>query len=253
MNSTKPVITIITICYNASDCLEKTIQSVITQEFAGYEYIIIDGGSTDGTQRIIERYADRLSCWVSEPDKGISDAFNKGIKHATGDYMVMLNAGDTFLSPDVLAMVSKHLTEKIVSFRYRQEGSPFISRIISPDAPIMKRSLVGHQATFVHQSVYASIGGYSLAYSIRMDYDFFLRAFRHYQLAFHEEVIVMYNAGLSGAMRSKMRYEAEGITAEFLNLKKSPWYLVRVLYIPLWRIMRGQLAKVYHSLSRQSA
>ena len=89
-------ISVVTVCYNAVDCIEQTMLSVLDQTYHDIEYIIIDGGSTDGTVDIIKKYADRLAYWISEPDKGIYDAMNKGIAVATGDYINFMNAGDTF-------------------------------------------------------------------------------------------------------------------------------------------------------------
>ena len=89
-----PYISIITIVYNGSNTLEKTIQSIINQDYKNLEYIIIDGNSTDGTQQIIEKYSNKISYWISEKDKGLYDAMNKGLIRATGDYVWFINSGD---------------------------------------------------------------------------------------------------------------------------------------------------------------
>ncbi|MDE6268834.1 MAG: glycosyltransferase [Muribaculaceae bacterium] len=99
----KPKITVITVCYNAADVIEPTILSVIGQDYGDVEYIVIDGASTDGTVDIISRYAGYLSRWISEPDKGIYHAMNKGISIATGDYILFMNAGDRFFSHSALS------------------------------------------------------------------------------------------------------------------------------------------------------
>ena len=92
----KPLISVITVVYNGEKYLEETIQSIINQTYDNVEYIIIDGGSTDGTVDIIKKYEDRIDYWVSEKDKGISDAFNKGVKVAKGDYINFQGDGDGF-------------------------------------------------------------------------------------------------------------------------------------------------------------
>ena len=94
--NTPPLITIITVAYNAVKDIENTILSVLNQTYPNIEYIIIDGGSTDGTLDIIKKYEDKISYWVSEPDKGIYDAMNKGTLKATGVWLNFMNAGDTF-------------------------------------------------------------------------------------------------------------------------------------------------------------
>ncbi|NVO03015.1 MAG: glycosyltransferase [Bacteroidetes bacterium] len=89
-----PKVSIITVVFNSSEFLEKTIQSILNQTYSNIEYLIIDGGSTDGTLDIIKKYESKISYWISEPDKGIYDAMNKGIKAATGDYVWFINSGD---------------------------------------------------------------------------------------------------------------------------------------------------------------
>ena len=101
----QPKITIITICYNAEACIERTILSVINQTYPNIEYIIIDGNSTDNTLQIVEKYKDKITKIISEPDKGIYDAMNKGLRITTGDWVNFMNAGDSFYSNDVLGKV----------------------------------------------------------------------------------------------------------------------------------------------------
>ncbi len=106
-----PFISIITVCYNAEETIERTLQSVSLQSSSNYEYIIIDGKSKDGTLEIIEQYASFVSLLVSEPDKGLYDAMNKAIKYATGDYLCFLNAGDKFHSCDTLKLLINQVKE----------------------------------------------------------------------------------------------------------------------------------------------
>ncbi len=108
----QPRISIITVTYNAANCLEATIASILNQSYTNIEYIIIDGGSTDGTLEIIKRYASRLTYWISEPDKGLYDAMNKGIKQATGDYLWFMNAGDTIHTTDTIQQLANTLSDK---------------------------------------------------------------------------------------------------------------------------------------------
>ncbi len=106
-----PSFSVITVCYNAEAVIEDTIQSVISQTYHHVEYIIIDGASTDRTLAIVNRYRDRISRVVSEPDKGLYDAMNKGMAMATGDYLCFLNAGDSFHEDDTLQRVAHSLHE----------------------------------------------------------------------------------------------------------------------------------------------
>ena len=107
-----PLISVITVCYNAASCIEKTILSVINQTYSNIEYIIIDGGSTDGTIDIVNKYKDRISVIVSEKDKGIYDAMNKGVTYATGEWVNFMNAGDTFYNSNVVTELFKDNIEE---------------------------------------------------------------------------------------------------------------------------------------------
>ena len=102
-SSLMPTVSIITITYNAERFLERTIQSIIGQQVTDYEYIVIDGGSTDGTLDIIRRYEQYVTTWISEPDEGLYDAMNKGLNRACGEYVWFMNAGDKIHAPQTLA------------------------------------------------------------------------------------------------------------------------------------------------------
>ena len=110
-NHLTPTFSIVTVCYNAEAELEDTIQSVIAQTYRHVEYIIVDGASKDGTLAIIERYKGRIARVVSEPDKGLYDAMNKGLRLATGDYVCFLNAGDCFHEDSTLQRMADTLTK----------------------------------------------------------------------------------------------------------------------------------------------
>ena len=110
---TDTLISIVTVSYNAVLTIEQTILSVINQTYPNVEYIIIDGGSTDGTVDIIKKYEDKIAYWVSEPDKGIYDAMNKGGLKATGDFIQFLNAGDWFENEYVIEKIFKDWYKRV--------------------------------------------------------------------------------------------------------------------------------------------
>ena len=111
-----PKLSIITINLNNAEGLRKTIPSVISQTYCDFEYIVIDGGSTDGSVDVIKKYADKLSYWVSEPDAGIYNAMNKGIRKAGGEYCQFLNSGDWLVAPDVTERMAKDMPDCAICY-----------------------------------------------------------------------------------------------------------------------------------------
>lgn len=175
-----PKITVVTVCYNTVRSIEKTILSVINQIYPNIEYIIIDGGSTDGTVDIIKKYSDKIAYWVSEPDGGIYDAMNKGIKAATGEWINFMNAGDWFLSIHVLDDLSKKLSDNIKilrgniiriydNFKVKSEG------ITSQEPSFMEMisSTFHHQACLISHDLFSKFGLYSTHYKLCSDWKFF--------------------------------------------------------------------------------
>ena len=145
-----PLISVVTICYNAKNDLEKTILSVLSQTYQDIEYIIIDGGSTDGTVDIIHKYSELLFYWISEPDKGIYDAMNKGMDRATGSWINFMNAGDTFCDNEVIKNIFGYNDLSDYSVIY---GDCYVSKLNQLQylkASSMKKVHV--QMPFCHQS-----------------------------------------------------------------------------------------------------
>jgi len=117
MTSFNPILSIITINYNDKVGLERTLKSVVTQTYKAFEFLVIDGGSTDGSKELIEANKANINYWVSEPDKGIYNAMNKGIIKANGEYLLFINSGDELFSPTVLEENIQLLTNhKIIYF-----------------------------------------------------------------------------------------------------------------------------------------
>ena len=118
MEGIRNKISIITICYNCKTDLEKTIVSVISQQYSDKEYIVVDGGSSDGTAGVLKKYMNQINVCISEPDDGIYDALNKGIRHATGEWLICMNAGDVFRNEHVLADILSQDVPEEKSFIY---------------------------------------------------------------------------------------------------------------------------------------
>ena len=103
----KPVLSIITICYNIKDEIERTCKSIVNQTWQDFEWIVVDGGSIDGTVEVLKKYQDRMSVLISEPDNGLYNAMNKGIVHAKGEWLNFMNGGDEYAVTDALERVFK--------------------------------------------------------------------------------------------------------------------------------------------------
>lgn len=148
-----PLITIVTVVYNAAQVLETAIRSVVGQAYPRLEYIVIDGGSTDGSVALIERYADRITHWVSEPDQGVYDAMNKALAAARGDWLLFLGADDALLAP--LASIAGQLRDpRAVYYGDVQiEGSGAISGGRFSRYRMMQENIC-HQAVFYPRSAY---------------------------------------------------------------------------------------------------
>lgn len=148
---------IITINYNNRDGLEMTINSVLGQSYKDFEYIIIDGGSTDGSVEVIKKYESQIDYWVSEPDKGVYNAMNKGIGKASGDYLNFMNSGDTFHSTSALEIIAGlHSDDDIIIGGY-YESEKGISHTIPPQDVTLLTLLkftINHQATFIKKSLF---------------------------------------------------------------------------------------------------
>ena len=185
-----PKFSIITVTYNAEKVIENTIQSVIVQTYKNVEYIIIDGASLDHTMEIIDRYRDRIHLVISEPDKGLYDAMNKGIEHATGDYVCFLNAGDTFHQDDILFQMVHTLHEtRMPDVIYGetaivdlQEHFLHMRRLSAPEHLTWKSfkqgMLVCHQAFFARID-WAKREPYDLSYRFSADFDWCIRIMKH--------------------------------------------------------------------------
>jgi glycosyltransferase involved in cell wall biosynthesis len=194
-----PKISIITVVYNGVEFLEETIKSIINQTYKNIEYIIIDGGSTDGTIDVIKKYEDKIDYWISEKDKGISDAFNKGVKVSTGEYINFQGDGDGFVSSDALEKVFKdiHSTEDIfVSAKIQRvdidENEMFVSKYTDSfnSKSLLWRMSLPHQGLFTHKSYFKEYGLFDVNNTFCMDYDHLLRAYHTFPKVVTKDIIV---------------------------------------------------------------
>jgi glycosyltransferase involved in cell wall biosynthesis len=196
---------VITATFNSEQYLEQTILSVLNQTYCNIEYIIIDGGSTDGTLDIINKYRHRIAAVVSEPDSGIYDAFNKGVRLASGDMISFLNSDDYFYDPSVLEQMA-------AVFSARPELKVTYGNVLMLDEkngyerPLGKPltyedfrygEMCQHPSMFVRKELFAAHGPFDLSYQIVSDMEFAAYCFKHYEkyAQYLNRIVVVFRSG----------------------------------------------------------
>lgn len=207
-----PLISVVTVSYNAVATIEQTILSVINQIYSNLEYVIIDGGSTDGTVDIIKKYADRIAYWVSEPDEGIYDAMNKGVSCATGDWVNFMNSGDEFYDEAVLEEVfARDLSSYSVVFGKTVVKQKWGTYVVIPDriSVLQYRMPFYHQSTFVRLSCLQQFP-FDLNYKITADYNVFHTLYdKKFVFYYHNGIVSIYDSIFGVSSRNLMRMNAE--------------------------------------------
>lgn len=194
-----PLISIITVVYNSQQFLEGTIQSIATQSSSNYEYIVVDGGSTDGTLDIIKRNSEVIDHWISEPDKGLYDAMNKGLRMATGDYIWFVNSGDKIFEDNTISLIESIANQNvkpdviygetlIIDGDDKEIG---MRRLSTPDTLTWKKLIDGlvvcHQSILVKRSIAPF---YNTKYRISADYDWVLTSLRRAKVVENSRLIL---------------------------------------------------------------
>lgn len=215
-------ITIVTVCKNAQDTIEKTIKSVISQDYKDVEYIIIDGQSTDKTLLIINKYKNKINIVVSEPDNGIYDAMNKGIVKSTGDIIHFLNAGDVFYKKNTVSKVvklfKKHNPDIIygdaILFTANGSGNDILKSHKHVDKVSLARWSICHQAIFTKKYIFNKYGNFDNKYKIAADYNWLLNIYVKNKVNFlyTNQIIAKYLIGGISWLRDHKRFYYERIT-----------------------------------------
>jgi|GEM_PF-184740 len=212
-------LSIITICFNAEAVIEKTIKSVVAQTFKDFEFIIIDGGSTDKTVPIINKYKENINVFVSEKDKGIYNAQNKGILRATGEYLFFLNSGDILFEPTTLGKVFENSNGEDVVYgdivndwRGNEEsidiGLQFRSYPERIDYRYWIQDFLCHQVTFIKKDLFDRYGLYNEKLKYAADHEFFYRVWFQPNIT-HKHISVIITL-----------FEMSGVSMQLKNRKK---------------------------------
>lgn len=215
-------ISIITVCLNSGKTIEKTIQSVIYQDGVDYEYIIIDGKSTDGTLEVISQYKDKISLVISETDEGIYDAMNKGIALASGDVIGILNADDWY-EPDALKEAERCFQDPRTEAIYGNMNLVYengeIETIIPGDIEKIRYQMeMPHPTVFIRRGIYEKYGTFEKKYKIAADYDLVLRLYvKGVNFQYRNKVLVNFLlGGISTQKEEEAEEEALAISERYL-------------------------------------
>lgn len=241
-------ISIITVCYNSAATIEKTFQSVKNQTYDAIEYIVVDGGSKDDTLKLIEEYGSIITKWVSEPDKGLYDAMNKGIAMATGDIVGILNSDDTFFNKVVLEEVANfHSTNKNIDasvgniVQHNEEGK--VVRKYSAKNWHPEKLKIGfmpaHPAIFFKRELFELYGSYALDFKIGADYELITRFFLKEKITWKYSGITT-TAMLIGGVSSSGYESYKLITKEIakaLNRNNIEFSYTKVLLRGFWKLV----------------
>ena len=241
-----PLVSIITPSYNQARFLEETIHSVLSQDYPNLEYILVDGGSTDGSLEIIQRYADRLAWWVSESDRGQTDAINKGFAHARGEVLAWLNSDDTYLPGAITQAVAFLQAHPEASLVYGDANLVDEHGNILGSFPArqtdLRRMLRGsvhipQQASFFRGELWPKVGPLDPEFYFAMDYELWLRLAKQGELIYTPQRWANFRLHQGGKTQlSDDRCYPEMIRAARRLTGHPPvalifrWYLRRLLY-----------------------
>lgn len=242
-----PLITVVTVCYNSVDMIEKTLKSVIEQSYSNKEYVVIDGASTDGTKKIVERYIDSIDFFMSESDNGIYHAMNKAVGVAKGEWIIFMNAGDVFVDNAVLEKVSYSLSATI-DVLYGDILTSRNTELVLKEAPSEIKSM--HRMPFCHQAVFTRT---SLLRSFPFDEKYKMSAdFKLYKQLNRENAtfrrlplpITIYDrTGLSNSQRARGLGENIAVIKEIDNWQDRLRLLPRLYFVKNWAAIRHSLKK----------
>ncbi|WP_053405509.1 glycosyltransferase family 2 protein [Persicobacter sp. CCB-QB2] len=217
-------ISIITICFNAEETLQSTLDSVASQDYHNIEYIVVDGGSSDGTMDLVKA-CSRVDRWVSEPDKGLYDAINKGIGMASGDYVGLIHADDFFASPNVISNMVALLQERGTDGLYadlqyvQQADTDQVHRNWVSEGYDVQEFYKGwmppHPTFYCKRELFAELGGYRLDFGSAADYELMLRFMVKHKISmsYLPEVMVKMRVGGASNVSWQARWKANQMDA----------------------------------------
>ncbi|WP_205944002.1 glycosyltransferase family 2 protein [Pedobacter xixiisoli] len=249
------LLTIISINYNSKNGLQKTIESVIKQSWKDFEYIVIDGGSTDGSLEVVKNYQDYINYDISEPDNGVFNAMNKGAKAANGDYLLFLNSGDILHNDESLSKLVAQMMQKSDSDIYYTN---LLLADLENDTERIHQcpnhltltyftgSFIGHPASLIKRTVFNTMGGYSEDYHIISDWLFFVKAFlAGYTFQYIDMILsTFFLDGVSSNGNAQHAEEVKRVYQNELSFIASDMKSLRKVNTRPYRFMEKLLSKI---------
>lgn len=223
----RPEVSIITICFNEAKHIRRTCESITSQSRKDFEWIVIDGASTDGTLDILEEFRDSIHHLLSEVDNGIYDAMNKGIRLAAGEYLVFMNGGDSFASSEVLNWMHAATHADLIygNIFYDCIDGEIETYPEKLSKSYMLRKMLPHQATFYHRELFEKYGLFDVEYKIAGDYDFFARILKTGEVShfyINRPLAVFNRSGVSSSIEQR-------------NLRKEENHRIRMKHFSYYR------------------
>jgi glycosyltransferase involved in cell wall biosynthesis len=253
-----PLVSIVTPSFNQARFLEATIHSVLSQDYPSLEYIIVDGGSTDGSLEIIKKYSNRLTWWVSEKDQGQTDALNKGFTHAHGEILAWLNSDDTYEPGAVSAAIGFLESQPETGLvygdaNYINEGGRVIGKFpaAQTDLSRLRRGYVHipQQAAFFRADLWRSVGPLDPSFYFAMDYDLWVRISARCSIKYLHQTWANFRLHTSGkTIAADDRCWPEMIRVHYrdggnlFSVIVAKYYLRRAL-APLWNLRRRSMLR----------
>lgn len=226
-----PTFTIITVCLNIVSTIRRTCESIVNQTFQDFQWIVVDGASTDGTLDILKEYSSRINIFISESDKGIYNAMNKGIRLATGEYIIFMNGGDEFYNIGVLREVKDK--QPIADVIYGRTFMVDKNYIKEPEKVVNKNTFYKHN--IVHQSAFIKTALqkkyiFDETLKICSDYDFFVKIlFKDATFEYHDIIISKFYSGGFSEINHQLALNEESIIRQrYYN------FISKIKYDPVW-------------------
>ena len=230
-----PRISVVTVCLNAAASIEATLRSVLAQDYPNLEYIVVDGGSTDGTVGLIRRYSERIAAFVSEPDQGVYDAMNKGIGLAGGEYLLFLNAGDVLAAKDVLSRAAAADADVLYGDFAYSEG-PRKGRVPAD----IDKGVFNHQSILYRRSLHETFGRYISVKSLTAaDYLFFMHLRASGRASFRKLDLVFSIVDPHGMSSGLQTFLQVNLVDALLGRRGRYATAFRIAVHPLFNFVRG--------------